>query len=143
MKPWSLPKATTDPVSDTEPMTAPSRVAIIGMVGSSSARTGLAGRRQELETATTAAAPPPAPLKMATIWGMAVIGTRGADHPDDRADQPAHHQHPPVVEQAGLGGHRPGHDQCHAGGAEQVPVRAVLGDARNFRARMKLTDATR
>ena len=68
-----------DPVSDTEPMTAPSRVAIIGIVGSSAApgpASPVAVRNSE--TATTAAAPPPAPLKMATIWGMAVIGTRRA-----------------------------------------------------------------
>ncbi len=33
--PWSLPKATTEPVSATEPMTAPSSVAMTNGSGSS------------------------------------------------------------------------------------------------------------
>ena len=77
MTPWSLPQATTEPVSDTEPMIAPSSVAMTKASGSSSPGWRSTSRRNST-TATSAAAPPPAPLKMATICGMAVIATRFA-----------------------------------------------------------------
>ena len=38
----------------------------------------LPGTEMNSVTDTSAAAPPPTPLKMATIWGMAVIFTRRA-----------------------------------------------------------------
>ena len=61
---------------------------------------------------TSAAAPPPTPLKIATSWGIAVIftnrdvGTATAAPSDHRAD------HPPEVAQVRLGeggGDREGH----------------------------------
>ncbi len=66
---WSLRKATRLPVSEIEPMTAPSTIDVTS------------GRPipvlcMNSETDTSAAVAPPMPLKMATICGMAVIATR-------------------------------------------------------------------
>ena len=135
----------TDPVSDTEPMTAPSRVAIMGMAGSRSApgpASEVAVRNSD--RATTAAAPPPAPLKIATICGIAVIGTRRA--PTTPMTVPisppttSTHQlfsRPSVVAMVQAT------TRIIPAAPSRFPVRAVLGDARNFRARMKVTAPTR
>ena len=96
------------------------------------------------DTATTAAAPPPAPLKMATIWGMAVIGTRRAPRTPITAPTPPptamiHHESsiPSVVNRVQAT------TRVIPPAPSRLPVRAVRGEARNFRARMKVTLATR
>ena len=94
--------------------------------------------------ATTAAAPPPAPLKMATICGMAVMGTRRAPRtPITEPMPPATsriHQcwsMPSVVTRVQTT------TNVMPAAPSRFPVRAVLGEARNLRARMKVAEATR
>ena len=138
MIPWSLPKATTEPVRLTEPMIAPSSVAMTKASGSSSP--GLASEsRRNSTTATSAAAPPPAPLKMATICGMAVIGTRLA--PSQPATAP---MAPPTAMIHQLASMPSVVKKVHAitsampAAPSWLPRRAVAGEARNLRARMKV-----
>ena len=68
----SFAKATRLPANDTEPIT------MLKTLGNATANGGCDPCNRSSDTATTAAAPPPTPLKSATIWGMAVIFTRRA-----------------------------------------------------------------
>ncbi len=93
-----------------------------------------------------AAAPPPTPLKMATIWGMAVIFTRRAAGTAMAAPMTmatrVSTRFLPEWRTAGSGeGEAHGHGG--RGRAEQVPCRACLGELRPLRARMKPMMATR
>ena len=110
--------------------------------GSSSPVCSPASRRYSA-AATTIAAPPPAPLKMATICGIAVIGTvRAPSTPATLPIAPATttiHQLariPSVVKKV--------HTITSAMPAapSRFPVRAVRGEARNFSAKMNVTLAT-
>ncbi len=144
MKPCSLPKATTDPVRLTPPMTAPSRVAITGMAGNRLPEAAWPAESRNSETATTAAAPPPAPLKMATICGMAVIGTRRA--PSTPATVPTRPAPATIHQCSSMPGVRATVQittSAIPAAPSWLPVRAVFGEARNLSARMKVTDATR
>ncbi len=69
---WSLAKAIRLPAKETEPIT------MLKTLGKTSAKGGCELCSRSSETATRAAAPPPTPLKRATICGMAVILTRRA-----------------------------------------------------------------
>ena len=145
MKPCSLPKATIEPVRLTPPITAPSSVAIMGTTGSSGAPDGrsLTDTRNS-ESATTAAAPPPAPLKIATIWGMAVIGTRRAPStpmtdPTPPATSTIHQcsSIPAAVNRVQMT------TSAMPPAPSRFPVRAVRGDERNLSARMKVIPDSR
>src|SRR2546430_17212242 len=72
IKACSLDKATRLPAKDTEPIT------MLKTLGKARANGGCEPCKSSSETATSAAAPPPTPLKRATICGMAVILTRRA-----------------------------------------------------------------
>ena len=72
IKACSLAKATRLPAKDTEPIT------MLKTLGNAKANGGCDPCNNSSETATRAAAPPPTPLKSATICGMAVIFTRRA-----------------------------------------------------------------
>src|SRR5439155_23572459 len=69
---WSLANATMLPANDTEPMT------MLKTLGNTSAKGGCTPNFSSSATATSAAAPPPTPLKRATICGMAVMRTMRA-----------------------------------------------------------------
>ena len=141
--PCSLPQATTEPVRLTEPMTAPSSVAMTKASGSSSPGWSELSRWNST-TATSTAAPPPAPLKMATICGMAVIATRLApSQPATAPMAPPTDDDPPVVEHA-LGREEGPSPRSRAMPAapSRLPVRADFGLARNLSARMNVTLAT-
>ena len=64
----SLAKATTEPANEIEPISAERTIETV------SSRTGSATLCHS-ESATSAAAPPPTPLKIATICGIAVMRT--------------------------------------------------------------------
>ncbi len=68
---WSLRKAITLPVREIEPMMTPRMIESASPPGTSVLWLNSA-------TETRAAVAPPMPLKMATIWGIAVIFTRRA-----------------------------------------------------------------
>ena len=131
-----------EPVSETEPMIAPSRVAIMNGSDSSSPGCSPASRRNSAR-ATTAAAPPPAPLKMATICGMAVIGTRRA--PSTPITEPTR---PPTARIHQLASIPSTVKKVHRmisampAAPSWLPRRAVAGEARNLSARMKVTEPT-
>jgi hypothetical protein len=73
---WSLPKATRLPEKLIEPINAENSMAPM----SSPATCPLSGAsRWNSAAAMSAAAPPPTPLKSATICGIAVIFTRRAE----------------------------------------------------------------
>ena len=65
----SLAKATMLPANETDPMT------MLNTLGNAIVKAGCSPKRSSSATATRAAAPPPTPLKSATICGMAVIFT--------------------------------------------------------------------
>src|SRR5881392_4217637 len=71
MIPCSFPNAIALPEKETAPMTSARSVASVGPNSSAPKSRCLENSRIE----TSAAAPPPAPLKSATIWGIAVIFT--------------------------------------------------------------------
>ena len=71
----SLPNAIIEPAKLTEPTTAEKRIETMILV---STWPGEADRVVVVGSATSAAAPPPKPLKSATICGIAVIFTRCA-----------------------------------------------------------------
>ena len=76
----------------------------------------------------TAAAAPPTPLKMATIWGIPVMGTLRAAGTATRAPEAhAGSDHPVVARGLDEEGQRDGHH--HAGHSDQVPVPGVAGRA--------------
>ena len=64
----SFANATTEPANEIEPMSAERTIEIV------SSQTGSAATCHS-ESATSAAAPPPTPLKIATICGIAVMRT--------------------------------------------------------------------
>jgi hypothetical protein len=66
---WSFPKAMFEPQKEIEPMIAANRIGIRVR----SARSPPEWRKSAHEMSATA--PPPTPLKRATIWGIAVIRT--------------------------------------------------------------------
>ena len=98
--------------------------------------------------ATTAAAPPPAPLKMATICGMAVIGTRRAPSTPTTAPigiPTARIQALPSPPDPSRKSVTKTHSTTRVipAAAIWLPRRAVVGDERNFSPRMKVTAPTR
>ena len=75
MMPWSFPNATRLPLNESEPMMQPMMVEATAVPDSRSARIA-ACRKSPVEI--NAAAPPPKPLRSATIWGICVICTQRA-----------------------------------------------------------------
>ena len=69
---WSLARATMLPANEMEPIT------MLNTLGKTSAKGGWTPNFKSSATATSAAAPPPTPLKRATICGIAVIRTMRA-----------------------------------------------------------------
>ena len=93
-----------------------------------------------------AAAPPPTPLKMATIWGMAVIFTMRAAGTAIAAPRTMATR--VRIRFSGVGPHLwvgEGDPDRHdaAAAAERLPLRACLGELSPFRARMKPMAASR
>ncbi len=93
----------------------------------------------------SAAAPPPTPLKAATIWGIAVIWTLWAETaPTHRAEQDADpdHDRPQCLVEADDEERRDErHD--HADGGEVLPERAVSGVRRRRMPTMNSAAAAR
>ena len=75
MSPRSLPKAIMLPVKATPPIMPEADAATVNWAGSASIKFPLRASSRAAPAAR-ADAPPPKPLKMATTWGMAVMGAR-------------------------------------------------------------------
>ena len=139
MIPCSFPNAIALPEKETAPMTSARSVASVGPNSSAPKSRCLENSRIE----TSAAAPPPAPLNSATIWGIAVIFTVRA---------PAKPATPPTTIPARMIGIPPRTSAAKnvaitamsmPAAAMRLPMTAVVGDERPFRPRMKVTAAMR
>ncbi len=135
----SFPNATIEPENETAPMRPESTMArpmsTFGVPGSGRTRCSSA-------SAMSAAAPPPTPLKSATICGIAVIFTRRAatapkPPPISIASAIAHQSLPPVLT------HVTAIAITIPIAPSWLPRRARAGSARNRSARMKVTIVTR
>ena len=138
---WSLAKVTIEPANDTAPM------AIVNAVAARlnheswppASITCCSSRR-----ATSDAAPPPTPLKSATIWGIWVICTVRAPYTPPTV---------PIAIAIRIGtwwwrwssGQKKGivHATTAATAPSRLPLRAVLGPERPLSARMKQTPQAR
>ena len=126
-------------------MTAPSSVATMGTTGSNGAPDGRSfTETRNSESATTAAAPPPAPLKMATICGMAVIGTRRAPStPTTEPSAPATSTIHQCSSMPGAVARVQITTSAMPAAPSRLPVLAVRGEERNLSARMKVIPENR
>ena len=134
----SLAKVTIDPEKLTEPTRIVNAVATRSKVAISEPRAPSSS-----SNATSAAAPPPTPLKSATSCGIWVIWTRLA------ATTPMHRTDGDGRRESNRRAYRSSAKKTvtHASSAPpapiRLPIRAVFGDDKPLRARMKQTAATR
>src|SRR6266542_2332115 len=137
--PTSAPMATRLPANDTAPISAESMIAI---PMSALIRPGSGATSWKSASATSAAAPPPTPLKSATICGIAVIFTARAAYAPIGADASITIR----IDQS-LWTPRWAKVAAMAIPIPAAPIRfpsgAVFGEERNRRARMKATIVTR
>jgi len=139
ISPWSLPKATSDPQKVTAPM-IPDAATATEKVAEGGSPAPTVSRR--LAPATRTDAPPPKPLKRATICGIPVIGTLTA-------------KRAPIAEPASIPARiTPKPTICRStsvtataisipSAPRRFPRTAVLGWESPFRQKMKRTDAAR
>src|ERR1700674_362867 len=135
---WSLAKATMLPANETEPIT------MLKTLGNAAAKEGCWPKLSSSATATSAAAPPPTPLKRATICGMAVIFTMRAPMLPTAAPMTtpiAMMITPEVVKRSS--GSVAASAITMPTAAMRLPLRAPLGELSCFKPRMKQTAATR
>ena len=133
---WSFAKATSDPENEIEPISAESTIETVSSVAKSPSATWNSA------SATSAAAPPPTPLKRATICGMAVIFTVRAPTTPTTA---------PIAAPAAISPQLPMPSSASVvpiatsipTPPTQFPFRACFGDERKRSATMKQTIATR
>ena len=130
--------ATMLPANETDPMT------MLKTLGNDWANAGWLPKRSSSATATRAAAPPPTPLKSATICGMAVIFTVRA--PTVPTNPPMTTPMPITITPV-LVKWRSGSVARSAitmpAAAVKLPLRALFGELSCFSPRMKSTAATR
>ena len=130
--------AIREPEKETEPIT------IEKTEGKTSAKAAWSPKCSSSEIATSAAAPPPTPLKRATICGMAVRWTRRAETAPatDPTAIPA-----PVIRAPAVVNRSSGSVAARAismpAAAVQFPLRAPRGELSCLRPRMKRTAASR